>query len=307
MTGFDNQGALMGNWHKCPNILTDRLVGQVVSPNAGWIILNVWRLTEGMNGRKEALIPTERFMSLLDIKKKATAYKFVQEAVDSGLITVRKQRGMVNVYSINKACPLWAIEYEAGTEIEPSTILGSTDNSTYLVPKKDTRVVPKKGTGVGTKKGTLIKKERNIKESNKETESGKPKKDDSSTKTANSLIDYWNENHGKGANANVKHVVWVDTIKTRLKTFTEDEIRTAMQSVINSNWHQQKNQVLIKNAIDSNKRCGEAISKFNQSATPKVIDRSTDKLAVNNNWGGANKSNIVAANSTIEDMLGDNA
>ena len=162
MTGFDNQGALMGNWHKCPNILTDRLVGQVVSPNAGWIILNVWRLTEGMNGRKEALIPTERFMSLLDIKKKATAYKFVQEAVDSGLITVRKQRGMVNVYSINKACPLWAIEYEAGTEIEPSTILGSTDNSTYLVPKKDTRVVPKKDTGVGTKKGTLIKKERNI-------------------------------------------------------------------------------------------------------------------------------------------------
>ena len=299
MSGFDNQGAIMGNWHKCPNILTDRLVGQVVSPNAGWIILNVWRLTEGMNGRKEALIPTERFMSLLDIKKKATAYKFVQEAVDSGLITVRKQRGMVNVYSINKACPLWTIEYEAGTEIEPSTILGSTDNSTNLVPKK--------GTGVGTKKGTLIKKERNIKESNKETESDKPRKDDSLTKTANSLVDYWNDNHGKGANANVKHAVWIDTVKTRLKTFTEEEIRTAMQSVINSNWHQQKNQVLIKNAIDSNKRCGEAISKFNQSAAPKVIDRSTDKLAVNNNWGGANKSNIVAANSTIEDMLGDNA
>lgn len=304
MTGFDNQGALMGNWHKCPNILTDRLVGQVVSPNAGWIILNVWRLTEGMNGRKEALIPTERFMSLLDIKKKATAYKFVQEAVDSGLITARKQRGMVNVYSINKACPLWAIEYEAGTEIEPSTISGSTDNSTYLVPKKDTRVVPKKGTGVGTKKDTLIKKERNIKESNKETESDKPKKDDSSTKTANSLVDYWNENHGKGVNANVKHAVWSKVIKSRLKIFSEEEIRAAMQSIISSSWHQQNNQVLIKNAIDSDGRCAKALEKSSSVAKAKTIDRSTDKLAVNNNWSGANKSNIVESNTTIEEMMG---
>lgn len=304
MSGFDNQGALMGNWHKCPNILTDKLVGEVVSPNAGWIILNVWRLTEGMNGRKEASIPTERFMNLLKLKKKHTAYKFVQEAIDSGLILVKKERGMVNVYSINKQCQLWSLDDEVGTELDTSCNYGSAENSTYLGTKKDTRVVPKKDTGVGTKNGTLIKTKENIKENTKETEEVKAKKVNPLTEQANALIDYWNDNHGKGAKANVKHAVWIDTVKTRLKTFSEEEIRTAMQSVINSNWHQQKNQVLIKNAIDSNKRCGEAISKFNQSAAPKKIDRSTDGLAVNKQWEGAHKSNIVAANTNIDDMLG---
>ena len=307
MAGFDNQGALMGNWHKCPNILTDKLVGEVVSPNAGWIILNVWRLTEGMNGRKEASIPTERFMNLLKLKKKHTAYKFVQEAIDSGLILVRKERGMVNVYSINKQCQLWSLDDEVGTELDTSGNEGSAENSTYLGTKKGTRVVPKKGTGVGTKNGTLIKTKENIKENTKDKEVIEPKKVNPVTDQANSLIDYWNDNHGKGDKANVKNAVWIDTVKSRLKTFTEEEIRTAMQSIISSNWHQQNKQVLIKNAIDSNKRCEQAISKFSQVATAKTIDRSTDKLAVNNNWGGANKSNIVAANSTIEDMLGDNA
>lgn len=133
----------------------------------------------------------------------------------------------------------------------------------------------------------------------------KSKKVDQTTDQANALIDYWNDNHGKGDKANVKHSVWIDTVKSRLKTFTEEEIRTAMQSVINSNWHQQNKQVLIKNAIDSNKRCEQAISKFNQTATAKTIDRSTDRLAVNNNWAGANKSNIVAPNTNIDDMLGE--
>lgn len=156
-------------WHKCPNILTDRLVGEFISPNAAWIILSILRLTEGMNGRSEASIPTERFMRLLNIKKKETVYKFVQEAVDSGLITVKKQRGIVNVYSINKSCALWAIDDEVGTEIVATPNNGSTENRDYLVPKMGTRVVPKIGTGVVPKMGTLIKKEENIKENIKDT------------------------------------------------------------------------------------------------------------------------------------------
>ena len=38
--------------------------------------------------------------------------------------------------------------------------------------------------------------------------------------------------------------------------------------------------------------------------TATKIDRTTDKLAVNQNWAGANKSNIVAANTNVEDMFG---
>ena len=165
----EDRDLFQSHWHKCPNILTDRLVGEFISPNAGWIVLGIWRLTEGMNNRSEASIPTERFMRLLGIKKKETVYKFVQEAVDSGLIAVKKQRGIVNVYSINKSCALWAIEDEVGAKIVPTPDNGSTEKGDYLVPKKGTRVVPKIGTGVVPKKGTLIKKEENIKENIKDT------------------------------------------------------------------------------------------------------------------------------------------
>ena len=165
----EDKDLFQSHWHKCPNILTDRIVGEFISPNAAWIVVGIWRLTEGMNGRSEASIPTERFMRLLNIKKKETVYKFVQEAVDSGLIIVKKQRGIVNVYSINKSCALWAIEEEVGTEIAPTPNNGSTENGDYLVPKMGTRVVPKIGTGVVPKMGTLIKKEENIKENIKDS------------------------------------------------------------------------------------------------------------------------------------------
>ena len=37
--------------------------------------------------------------------------------------------------------------------------------------------------------------------------------------------------------------------------------------------------------------------------TATKIDRTTDKLAVNQHWAGANKSNIVAANTNVADMF----
>lgn len=37
--------------------------------------------------------------------------------------------------------------------------------------------------------------------------------------------------------------------------------------------------------------------------TATKIDRATDKLAVNQNWAGANKSNIVESNITLEEMM----
>ena len=79
---------------------------------------------------------------------------------------------------------------------------------------------------------------------------------------ADSLVDFWNDN--RPPSAAVKKEVWSKVIKTRLKTFSVDEIKTAMLTVINSQWHQQNKQVLIKNAIDSNKRCAEAIEKSSQ-------------------------------------------
>ena len=84
---------------------------------------------------------------------------------------------------------------------------------------------------------------------------------------ADLLVEFWNDN--RPANSAVKVKVWSKIIKARLKTFTADEIKQAMLSVINSQWHQQNNQVLIKNAIDSDERCSKALeqAKGNQLQT----------------------------------------
>jgi len=76
------------------------------------------------------------------------------------------------------------------------------------------------------------------------------------------LVEFWNSN--RPSQAAVKKQVWSKVVKTRLKTFTAEEIKAAMLSIINSQWHQNNNQVLIKNAIDSDKRCAEAIEKSKQ-------------------------------------------
>ena len=98
---------------------------------------------------------------------------------------------------------------------------------------------------------------------------------------ADLLVDFWNDN--RPPSAAVKKEVWSKIIKTRLKTFSADEIKTAMLTVINSQWHQQNKQVLIKNAIDSDKRCAEAIEKSSQ---PQQT-----------NYQGNNHENHQSANS----------
>lgn len=76
------------------------------------------------------------------------------------------------------------------------------------------------------------------------------------------LVEFWNSH--RPAKAAVKAAVWAKVIKTRLKTFTADEIKQAMLYVIHSRWHQQNGQVAIRNAVDSDKRCADAIEKQNQ-------------------------------------------
>ena len=101
--------------------------------------------------------------------------------------------------------------------------------------------------------------------------------------SARLLIEFWNSNHGKSKSADVKPSVWLDKAKARLKNFTVDEIKTAMLSVIQSTWHQQNGQVLLKNAISSDQRCDEAISRYHQTQQT--------------NYQGNNNANNQSANS----------
>lgn len=115
----------------------------------------------------------------------------------------------------------------------------------------------------------------------KKTESELAKKQ--INQSAELLVEFWNSNHGKNKSADVKPSVWVKTVKARLKNFTVDEIKSAMLSVIQSTWHQQNGQVLIKNAISSDQRCDEAISRYHQTQQT--------------NYQGNNHANHQSANS----------
>ena len=103
--------------------------------------------------------------------------------------------------------------------------------------------------------------ETNNKETENETKNGA---ENNLKKQAEGLIDFWNDNHGKPKSANIKPSVWTDTLKTRLKKFSVEEIQIAMLGVIQSNWHRENGQVLIKNAISSDKRCDDSISRYYQ-------------------------------------------
>lgn len=122
----------MDNWHKCPNSLVDRLMGTVLSPTATCVVLTVWRLTEGVRERHQAAIPTETFMRVTKTNRKKTAYDYVNEALKTGLINVKKEQGKVNVYSINKKCPLWYIA-EVVAESVPSTESATSGDNCHIV------------------------------------------------------------------------------------------------------------------------------------------------------------------------------
>lgn len=170
----------MSNWHKCPNALVDKIMGEVLSPNATCVVLTIWRLTEGVRERHQAAIPTETFMRVTGTNRKKTAYQYVNEALDSGLILAKKERGKVNVYSINKDCPLWysdEVGAESATTLQEKEVGAETassgDNCHIVGAESDPSSDESSGGKRHTYKDIVIKD--NIKE--KKKEKSKPKFD----------------------------------------------------------------------------------------------------------------------------------
>ena len=89
--------------------------------------------------------------------------------------------------------------------------------------------------------------------------------------------------------------------------FTEQQIIDAMTYVATDSWHINNGQNLIEIAVRSTEQLEKKLIKIaslKSKPTATKIDRTTDPLAVNNGWAGANKSNIVEPNMTIEEMMG---
>ena len=180
MTEKAIQGLTMSNWHKCPNALVDRLMGTVLSPNATCVVLTIWRLTEGVRERHQAAIPTETFMRVTGTNRKKTAYQYVNEALDSGLVLAQKEKGKVSIYSINKHCPLWysdEVVAESATTLQGKEVGAESatggDNCHMVVAESDPSLDESSGGKRHTYKDIVTKD--NIKE--KKKEKPKPKFD----------------------------------------------------------------------------------------------------------------------------------
>ena len=266
-----------------------------LTPNAFSIIIRLYRMTEGYDGKPKALA-NAYFQKTCNMSKN-TVTKALKELEDLELIYTKRRPRVSTLYLINleKVDDIFQqVRASIISEFDnnESQDMGNIDkdesqNMTQCFPKYDLDESQNMGTNKENFKENVIKENTTIVTEKSE---------------ADLLVDFWNDN--RPPSAAVKKEVWSKIVKARLKTFSADEIKTAMLTVINSQWHQQNKQVLIKNAVDSDKRCAEAIEKSSQKSAGKKIDRDTDKLAVNQKWAGAHKSNIVAANTNVEDMFG---
>lgn len=151
----EGESLFQSNWHKCPNAIIDRISGSAISPSAVLVVLTVIRYTEGMSSRKVAAIPTATFKRVLGTKRDNTAYRYINEAIKSGLIHCSKKQGCVSSYSINGNCELWG----KNTPLSES----ATTNEKRLLPlsESDSTPKPKSDRGPLSESATLIKKDIN--------------------------------------------------------------------------------------------------------------------------------------------------
>lgn len=306
MSKYNEKGLTMDNWHKCPNSLVDKLMGTVLSPAATCVVLTVWRLTEGVRERHQAAIPTEVFMRVTKTNRKNTAYQYVNEAVESGLISVQKERGKVSVYSINKKCPLW-YSAEVVAEIVPTLhkkevvaeIATSSEKRHIVVAESEPSLDESSGGKRHTYKDIKIKD--NIKDNIKDKKKA-PKQKTERELLVMELFKKWNELSGQNIRPLEKRL---SHINARLDDgFTSDQIIEAMTFVATDHWHIKEGFNTIELVIRSTDQLEKKLLKAQSLVNKKAHDRTTDKLAVNQNWAGANKSNMVESNTTLEEMMG---
>lgn len=154
------KGLFKANWHRTPTAMIDLIMGTSISPSAGWVVMTVIRYTQGMGGKKSAAIPTGTFKRVLGTKRDNTVYRYINEAIESGLIEVSKKKGCVSTYSVNENCELWSKQplSESDTTNDKQSIPLTQSDSTPLT-QSDIGGVSESDTGPLSESDTLIKRD----------------------------------------------------------------------------------------------------------------------------------------------------
>jgi len=262
-----------------------------LTPIAFSVLMRIVRMIVGYGNEESAMSNT--FLQQNCNMSKNTVSKAVAELVEFGFLNQDAQQRKTAIYTLNYE-NIASFDAKKHGQNLASQNLASQD-MTIRFPRYDHQLGQNMGSNKENIKKTSLKKTiKEVKPKNnpakKEVEKTPPtdnkKKVDPVIETANSLVDFWNDN--RPVKSAVKVPIWSKVIKTRLKTFTADEIKQAMLHVINDSWYQSKNQVLIKNIIDSDKRCAEVLEKSNQPAK--------QQSANNQNQGNINANHKPANN-----------
>ena len=225
-----------------------------LTPNAFSLIIRLYRMTEGYDGKPKALA-NAYFQKTCNMSKN-TVTKALTELEDAGLIYTKRRARASTLYLINLE-KMDDIFQEIRDSIisdfdnDESQYLGNIEDDANNESQNMTQCFPKYDLHESQNMGT-----------NKENTKENVIKENTLTCEAEMLVDLWNDN--RPSNAQVKTSVWVKKVKTRLKTFTADEIKQAMLFLINDHWYQSNSQVLIKNVIDSDERCAKVLEKSSQ-------------------------------------------
>ena len=300
MTMLNKQGVLMDKWFKSPNAIIDDITGDIVSPQAAIILYSIMRLTEGVRGRNWASIPHSFFMRKTRTKRRETISKYIDELIENELINVKKSNGKVTEYAINWQSKLWYSlpEIEQKTASSVPVRLNRTSTLQPYIPVRFIRTGqlrtstfhPYTYKDIKTKDNSKDKKKASDAKTKAEQKQKPPVK---KPKTLNiPFSDFWNGYDKKKDTAECEKK-W-SSLTNNERELIMAHIPAYVKSTPDKKY--RKNPMTYLNG-----KCW--LDEIDQPTATK-IDRTTDKLAVNQNWAGANKSNIVESNTTIEEMMG---
>lgn len=248
-----------------------------LSPAAFGVLMRVVRMIEGYRGNEETAL-SNTFLQKNCRMSKNTVSKAVAELVEFGFLNQNAQQRKTAIYTLNYENIAAFDAREHGQNLASQNL--ASQNMTIRFPKSD----PELGQNLGSNKENINKT------SLKKTITSEPVK---KTKTLNiPFSDFWNGYDKKK-----------DTAKCESKwsSLTDNE-RELIMVHIPAYVKSTPDKKYRKNPMTYlNGKCW--LDEIDQSTATK-IDRTTDKLAVNQNWAGANKSNMVESNTTLEEMMG---
>lgn len=257
-----------------------------ISPSAFAMLIRIDRMTNGYQDDVKALSNT--FLQKLCNMTKNTVTKYTQELVDLGILIAHRRSRQTTIY---------AIDYQKLFDFVDESQKSESQTLTQCIPNFD----PVEAQTLGAIK---LKQNKNLLNKNSLVQKAKsshlrlvtddkPKPPVKKPKTLNiPFDDFWN-GYDKKKDKDKSEKKW--------SSLTDNE-RGLIMAHIPAYVKSTPDKKYRKNPMTYlNGKCW--LDEIDQPTATK-IDRTTDKLAVNQNWAGANKSNIVESNITLEEMMG---